>query len=122
MHFEEVGGWETVSREDETVWLFIPYDLVEDIWTERTAGANPSQLTLCRWMTANHLLLVVLAKSSGSGRGISRFQQDPRYMWVPVPAGSDLDLEARAGHWEFCHGSDDPFDEDETPIIRTSIH
>jgi hypothetical protein len=122
MHFDEDGGWETVSREDETVWLFIPYDLAEDIWTERTAGANPSRLTLCRWMTANHLLLVALAKNPASDRRISRFQHDPRYMWVPVPAGSDLDLEARADHWELCHGPDDPFDEDNTPIVRTSIH
>jgi hypothetical protein len=123
MHFDDDGGWETVSREHDTAWLFVPYDLAEDIWTER-AGANPSRLTLCRWMTANHWLFVVLASDPppGSDQGISWFRQDPRFNWVPIPAGSDLDLQMRASRREFCYGLGERLEEEEEPIVRTSIH
>jgi hypothetical protein len=121
MHFDDDGGWETVSREHETLWLFVPYDLAEDIWAERTGGASPSRLTLCRWMTDNHLLLVVLADSPGSGRAF-RFQQDPRFIWVSVPAGSDLDLQAKADYREFFYSADELLDVHEAPIVRTLLH
>ena len=116
MLFDVDGGWLVVTREHETVWLFTPYDLAEDIWTERTAGVSPSRLILYRWMTDKHLLLVLLA----TGRGALRFQQDPRFAWIPIPPGSDLYLKARADRRKL-ESPDDLLDEDETPKGRTLL-